>query len=94
MGLGMAVSRGCCCPLALRVEWQAAARWGSKQRGAHVSRLHRKYCQRGATQALEGGIGASFSILQMFFVRPSLEPSLLAGSAPSSACFYPTHTLL
>ena len=25
----------------------------SKQRGAHVSRLHRKYCQRGATQALD-----------------------------------------
>ena len=32
---------------------QAAAGSKSKQRGAHVSRLDRKYCQRGATQALD-----------------------------------------
>ena len=94
LGLRITVSRGCC-PLALRVDWQAAACWVSKQRGTHVSWPGRKYCQRGATQALDGGIGASFSILQMFFVRPSLEPSPLPPSwFRPLLSFYPSHTVL
>ena len=96
MGLRMAVSRGCCCPLALRVEWQAAARWVSKQRGAHVS------CLPAVNTANEAPPRRWKVALEPRFLsckcslsaRASSPPSLLAGSAPSSACFYPTHTLL